>query len=94
MLNIQNRKNPQAWILTSTLFYHGEEQFRKHGSAQRNLKLFAMLFATLYLTLNGFKVLDSYYFSAQLFRSWLTFAPGAWHPRALACSGACRISLM
>lgn len=45
-----------------------------------------MLFATLYLTLNGFKVLDSYYFSAQLFRSWLTFAPGAWHPRALACS--------
>ena len=43
-------------------------------------------FATLYLTLNGFKVLDSYYSLLNFSALMMTFAPRSSHPCALACS--------
>ena len=49
-------------------------------------KLLRCFFVTLYLTLNGFKVLDSYYSLLNFSALVLTFAPRSSHPCALACS--------
>ena len=92
MLNIWKRKKTSSVDLDKHLSLPWTRTIQETWFSAEKFKTICNAFCNL--TLYGFKVLDSYYFSAQLFCSWLTFAPGAWHPRAPACSGACRISLM